>query len=70
MVLTAEGGGGGSREIPPVLSPLLGIYSPYFHGGPLNARHSAKCWGTIVSNVVYILVGEIGTNCVNQPQLI
>lgn len=56
MVLTAEGGMG--REAP----PLLGIYSAYFHGELLNARHSAKCWGTIVSNVVYILVGERGTN--------
>lgn len=56
MVLTAEGGGEGAREIPPVLSPFLGIYSAYFHEGPLNARHS-KRWGTIVSNVVCILVG-------------
>lgn len=61
MVLTAERGKGGGREIPPVLSPFLDIHSAYFHGGPLNARHSAKCWGPIASNVVSILVREIGT---------
>lgn len=42
------------------------IYSTYIYGGPLCPGRSTSCWGAIVSNGAYFLVGGNGYSLINH----